>query len=356
MGLALFSIWILVNANAQAAGERVPASLEGVLVHEVGFRHGGDQLAGSLYLPSGPGPHPAVLMVLGSGVATREYGGVVPALALRFVRSGFACLSWDKPGCGRSTGDFNTQSFDDRADEVLATVRFLRGRSDISPERIGLWGHSQGGMVAPLAASRSDQVAFLIEVSGWQGPAWKQDPVRVETELRTAGFGEADVKRAGDFARRRMDLIRGAGPYDDLYKAQNEVKTLPWFSAVHFCDRVLFESARRCVGYDSTPSWSRVRCPTLVLYGGRDASTGPPEPLIAIIRDGLRIAENADVAVKVFPEADHGLCVARATDARADARQPKIHREATGPNFADGYVETMTDWLSKRFSRAKDPR
>ncbi len=87
-----------------------------------------------------------------------------------------------------STGDFNAQTFHDRAAETLATVDFLRARDDIRPDRVGLWGHSQGGMVAPLAAAISDKVAFIIEVSGWQGPAWQQDQTRVEAEMaRTVG-------------------------------------------------------------------------------------------------------------------------------------------------------------------------
>ena len=70
-----------------------------------------------------------------------------------------------------TTGDFNTRTFRDQAEVTLAALDYLRARDDIRPDRVGLWGHSQGGMIAPLAAAISDKVAFLIEVSGWQGPA-----------------------------------------------------------------------------------------------------------------------------------------------------------------------------------------
>jgi alpha-beta hydrolase superfamily lysophospholipase len=132
-------------------------------VEEVEFRHGDHRLAGSLYLPGGTGPFPAVAMVLGSGARDRAYGGAVPVIGGHFSKHGIACLAWDKPGVGGSTGDFNAQTFQDRAGEALAAVRFLRERKDIVPGRVGLWGHSQGGMVAPLAASLSDQVAFRGE-------------------------------------------------------------------------------------------------------------------------------------------------------------------------------------------------
>jgi uncharacterized protein len=203
-------------------------------------------------------------------------------------------------------------------------------------------------MVAPLAAYLSTEVAFLIEVSGWQGPVWKQDAARVEAELRADGFPEADVERAVAFARMRMDMIRGTAPYEDLEEAQNSVKMLPWFRSVHQCDRVLFESARRNVGLDTTPWWSQVRCPVLVLYGDRDTSTGPPDPLIAIIRRGLETAENGDVTVRVFHDADHSLRRAGpAGRVEGDARTKEQSKVAT-PDFAPGYLETMTEWLIKR--------
>ena len=183
-----------------------------VIVEEVSFRHGDHTLSGSFYRPRGAGPHPAVVMILGSDRHDRDYGGVVPALGRHFGQAGIACLSWDKPGVGKSTGDYNTQTFRDRAEETLAAVQFLRGRNEIRKDRIGLWGHSQGGMVAPLAASLSGDVAFLIEVSGWQGPVWQQDPVRVRAELRAAGSPETEVEEAVAFAKKRMDMIRGTGP------------------------------------------------------------------------------------------------------------------------------------------------
>jgi pimeloyl-ACP methyl ester carboxylesterase len=95
-------------------------------------------------------------------------------------------------------------------------------------------------------------------------------------------------------------LIRGTGRYKVLEEAHNHVKMLPWFlRSVHFCNPVLFESARRNVGGDTTSWWTRVRCPVLVLYGDRDTSNGPPELTIAIIRRGLEAAGNKDVTVRI---------------------------------------------------------
>jgi len=316
-------------------------------IEEIRFRHGDNLLAGGLYRPARPGRHPAVALVLGSGARDRAYGGAGPALGRHFARSGFVCLAWDKPGVGRSSGDFNAQTFRDRAEESLAAVRFLRQRPDVRPDQVGLWGHSQGGMVAPLAASLSDQVAFVIEVSGWQGAAWRQDAVRVEAELRADGFSEADVKEATAFARLRMDLIRGTGPYEELARAQEKVKGKAWFKAVQFCDRTLFDAARRVVEHDTGPSWEQVRCPVLVIYGDKDTSSGPPDELVATIRRGLVKGGNDDVTVRIFADADHSLCRSEAGGRKdAVAKAPKID---VAPDFVPGYLDLMTAWLRQRF-------
>ncbi len=275
-------------------------------------------------------------MVLGSEGADRHYGGVGPALGNHFARSGVLCLIWDRPGVGGSTGDYNAQTFHDRAGEALAAIGFLRKRSDVRSKCVGLWGHSQGGMVALVATSLSDTVAFLIEVSGWQGPAWQQDLVRVEAEVRAAGFPETHVRRAVAFARERMDLIRRSRPYSELDKIQGAVKAERWFRHVGYCDPARFESARKNVGYDTTSSWEGDHCPVLVIYGDRDTSSGPPERLIAVIRRGLEKAGNRDVTIKVFPHANHSLCVSSGD--RGD-RQTE-----TNLSFAPGYLELMTGW------------
>ena len=158
--------------------------------------------------PSCPGRGPRTAPITGWPLTS---GGISPAGA-----------SPASPGTSRasvkSTGDYNPQTFRDRADEALAAVRFLRGRSEVRKDRVGLWGHSQGGTVAPLAASLSGEVAFLIEVGGSQVVAWRQDSLRVEAELRADGFPEDDIREAVAFARMRMDLIRGQGRVRGLEK------------------------------------------------------------------------------------------------------------------------------------------
>jgi pimeloyl-ACP methyl ester carboxylesterase len=316
------------------------------LKEEVRFRCGDNVLAGVLILPRTTGPHPAVAFAYGSGQADRTYFGTGPQLWEYFARHGFACLAWDKPGVGQSTGDYQTQTFPDRAEEALVAVRFLQGRPDVRRGQVGLWGHSQGGTVAPLAASLSPDVAFVIEVSGFQSPCWQQDLFRVEAELRADHFSEADIAKAVAFARMRMDLIRGKGPFEELDRAHPAVEKFPWFPYVGKCDRKLFYGARRLVGYDPGPAWEKVRCPVLVIYGALDRSA-PAAESVRIIERRLRKAGNRDVTVKVFPGADHGLRITT-TGGPKEARG-RAGKKGPRRDFAPGYLDTMTAWLGDRF-------
>lgn len=111
---------------------------------DVRFDSGGLSLAGTLHRPEGGGPHPALVMLQGSGPTDRDSGGYFPPLRERFLATGLAVLSWDKPGIGGSTGDWRGRTLFDRATEALVVREWLRAQAGIDPARVGIWGHSQG--------------------------------------------------------------------------------------------------------------------------------------------------------------------------------------------------------------------
>ncbi|GIJ41610.1 alpha/beta hydrolase family protein [Micromonospora andamanensis] len=151
---------------------------------ELSFRHDGDQLVGDLVRPPGPGPYPAVVFVEGSGPGGRDLG----EWPTRLAAAGFASLAYDKPGSGASTGDWTRQRLTDRAEETLAAVRALRRQPDVRADAVALIGHSQGGWVAPLAASRSDLVAAVVCVSGPGVGVLAQEEYRLRHQLPAAGL------------------------------------------------------------------------------------------------------------------------------------------------------------------------
>jgi pimeloyl-ACP methyl ester carboxylesterase len=145
-----------------------------------------------------------------------------------------------------------------------------------------------------------------------------------------------------------MDFIRGTGPFEELDKAQEEVRDRPWFTAVHRCDRALFYAARPNVGESTEPYWEKVHCPVLVIYGDKDVSSGPPEPLVAIIRRGLDKAGNKDITVRIFEDANHSLCRAKTGGPKEARERAKSRPKGAGPDLVPGYLDAMTDWLTVR--------
>jgi pimeloyl-ACP methyl ester carboxylesterase len=167
--------------------------------------------------------------------------------------------------------------------------------------------------------------------------------------MRADGCSAADIEAAVSFARTRMDLIRGTKPFAELEKLHPPLMKLAWFDKyVHACDEALFYSARRIVELDTEPWWAGVHCPVLAIYGDKDTSTGPPEPLVTIIQRGLAKASNRNLTVKIFYGADHSLCKAK-TGGHKEVREGEPNRpRAAGPDFVDGYLDLMTAWLEKR--------
>jgi len=118
---------------------------------EITFKKDRFTLSGVFMMPDGSGPHPAAIFIHGDGPINRDASGFYIPLWEGLTQAGCACLSWDKPGAGKSTGEYSrSQLFHERAFVALEAVRFLKNREDINPKRIGFWGISQAGYVMPF--------------------------------------------------------------------------------------------------------------------------------------------------------------------------------------------------------------
>ena len=183
----------------------------------VSFVNGSTHLSGSLLSPAGPGPYPTFVAIQGSGGASYrdswspEYFPFWKDVAEFLVDRGYAVLLFDKPGVNHSTGDWRRQTFDDRAEEVLAAVRHLADRDDIDASRIGLVGHSQGGWIAQIAGARSpDEVGFLLLLAGPAISVKRQIQDDLESGWVCRGISGMglSVRRAGlRFALGILDLV-----------------------------------------------------------------------------------------------------------------------------------------------------
>lgn len=304
--------------------------------HDVTIPFGNIALDGTLHLPDAPGPHPALAMLAGSGPDDRDAWGYFPPIRDAFLGAGLAVLSWDKPGVGTSTGDWQEQTFFDRADEALAALSWLRERADIDAGRVGVWGHSQGGWIAQIVAARDPSLAFAIINSGPGVDAIVQDLYGVEHTLRQSGAGDAEVAEAIAYMERiHAAAVAGMPHATFVTEVMEPARGTPGFEYFGEVDPGLWGFLIRNLTqpYDPSDALERISCPVLAIFGERD-SLVPVDDSVRIFQDALDKAGNEDITIRVFPEADHRI---RAGD----------------PNgFADGYLETMADWLRARVREA----
>lgn len=305
-------------------------------VRDVTFRNGDVELKGTLCLPRTPGRHGAVVLVHGSGPETRW--GTNRYIADRLARAGTAALIYDKRGSGESKGDWRTASFEDLARDALAGVDLLGQRADIDPARIGIHGHSQGGVIGPLAATLApDKISFLVAEDTFAGPQYAQDLYRVRQavkELNLKPSDEADAMRVyGLF----VDASRGAATYDAFEKAAAPYRGTDWYKWMEFPPRDgwVWGWAAKTANFDTLPVWRKVRAPVLLIYGEKDALVPPDESIAAI---GAELARSGTpYAAFIVPGAVHNLTI-----------QP----DANGPFFwwhqAPGVVDTVVDWMKAR--------
>jgi pimeloyl-ACP methyl ester carboxylesterase len=267
----------------------------------VGFDAGSARLAGEVVVPHGAGPFPAVVFVHGSGPATH---GDWQDEARYLAEGGVAALAYDKPGCGASTGDWTRQSFDDRAAETLAALRFLQRQAGVDPALVGLLGASQGAWVAPMAAAVSDDVSFVVAASASGVGPREQDRFRVEQGLGSGGFSEADVERALTRWEERDRRLERGDPAAAILADEREVRDEPWYPILDFDTPDVLDFVGRNWTFDPVPHLKRCRCPVLAVWGAEDGIV-PVERSRAIFAEVL----GGRVQLVVLPRSGHHLRV-----------------------------------------------
>jgi len=314
---------------------------------EITFHNGDVTLQGTLTMPATKGPHPAIILVHGSGPQRRPGGHWTHY----FTRHGIAYFDFDKRGSGASTGDLNQASLSDLAGDVMAAVQALRDNKHINPRQIGLIGHSNGGWVAPLAASRSQDIAFVIVKSGSALPVHENILYELEMDLRAAGnFSESEIAQAKSLREQlNKALITNTG-WDELMTAIAKSKAARWFAyaRVQWLPLIpppldsttnnLLIGFRRQIDFDPAKTWEQVQCPVLVLLGELDASA-PSKVSAPLIERGLAKGGNKDHTIKILPKANHGLFEA---ETGYNTEWPLLRR------YVPGYMDGITDWLLKR--------
>jgi dipeptidyl aminopeptidase/acylaminoacyl peptidase len=233
-----------------------------------------------------------------------QHRGAARFEALALCRAGVAALIYDKRGVGESGGDWRQASFDDLAGDAAAGLDWLAARSEIDASRIGIYGHSQGGSIAPLIASRWQRIAFVAAGAGAGLPMGEVERYSLRNAVSPLARDAADRAEAFAFVDRIVEAGATGRGLDALIADAPRYADRAWFSPVEPPPRDNFYWAfqRRIAAYDSTIHWRSVHAPVLLLYGERDERV-PVEPSIAAIRAAL--PADTRVEVVVFDDADH---------------------------------------------------
>lgn len=307
-------------------------------VEEVHFSNGNVTLAGTLCIPSKAGRYPAIIFNQGSGSESRW--GTNRFWAGQFARAGIAALCYDKRGCGESTGSWKQADFNDLARDCLAALHMLQARSDIDPGEIGLYGHSQGGFIAPLIASQSPGIAFIIAADSFGGVAYEQDLARIRTLLTDEGYSSAESEKAMTFFNLFLKVLRTGQGWDQLEAALPLARKEKWFKDVAPSPRGnwIYSYYQKTCDYNSLAFWEKIRVPVLLIYGERDRST-PPNESIRNIEQALDKAGNGNYAAILLPKAVHN-----------DTIEPESGEPFFWWHVAPGLSDLQIGWIRQQIA------
>lgn len=313
-------------------------------------------LSGTLTLPSKEGKFPVVVLISGSGAQNRdsELLGHKSFLVIAdyLTKKGIGVLRFDDRGVGESKGDRNIATTKDFATDVASAVEYLKTRKEINTRKIGLIGHSEGGMIAPMVAANSKDISYIVLLAGTGIPG--DELLMQQTYLvgKAAGMSEEDLKVAGDAnakiysimkkeknveeAKKQLAAIIKAS-FDELpadQKPSNEevdaviaqqlaVIASPWFQ--YF------------ISYDPSLILKDVKCPVLVLNGEKDVQV-PSKVNTQAIKSALEKGGNKKVTVVEFPNTNHLFqeCITCSVDEYEKLEQ----------TFSPIALKQIADWIA----------
>ena len=305
----------------------------------------GVTIGATLTTPAGSGPFPAVLLITGSGPQDRDESlmGHRPFLVLAdyLTRHGIAVLRADDRGVGKSTGTFAAATSADFATDAEAGIAYLQTRAEVDRRKIGIVGHSEGGLIAPMVAARNSSVAFIVLLAGSGVPG---DRILAAQSALISEAGGLSHEQAEKNSRDLLDVLAvvKTAKDDASLEAALRAKLAGMVPPPQVDAQIRALSApwlRYFVAYDPATSLSRVTCPVLALGGEKDLQVPPAENLAAI-RKALDAAGNKNVTVEQLPGLNHLFQTAK-TGAPSEYSQIE---ETMSPVA----LAKIGDWIAKR--------
>ena len=321
----------------------------------------GLRLDGTLTLPRTKGLHPAVLLITGSGAQDRNetVAGHRPFLVLAdyLTRHGIAVLRVDDRGLKGSPEDFYKATDEDFASDVLAGVEFLKTRKEINPKQIGLIGHSEGGIIAPMVAAKSNDVAFIVLMAAPALPGDQFLHLQTATLMKASGASDENISRVRALQERMYTILkqektdakarerlrtevsemlarmteeqrRALGLSESAMENQFRVMMTPWY--------------RYLIAYDPRPALTKVKVPVLAINGERDLQVPAKENLSAIA-NALRAGGNKDHTVTELPGLNHLL---QTSQSGLPTEYAQIEE-----TISPAALQMILDWILKRTAK-----
>ncbi len=315
-------------------------------------------LAGTLTFPSNGKNFPAVILISGSGPQNRdeELMGHKPFLVIAdyLTRQGFAVLRYDDRGTAGSTGNFNTATTFDLANDAEAAISYLKTRKEINAKKIGLMGHSEGGLIAPIIAARNTDAAFIVMLAG---PGLSGgDILLLQQELigRTNGMSEKDITTTREINTEIHKIICN-NPNNDTVKAKvlNYLNSVPEKYAdvkkpegMTTQQLIQLQTSQLCtpwmlefIRYNPAPTLEKVTCPVLAIIGSKDLQV-PSKENIAALTNAFNKGNNKKAVVKELDGLNH---LFQTCTTGAPSEYSTIEE-----TFSPMALKTISDWLKKQ--------
>ena len=332
---------------------------------EVSYENTTDKvkLTGTLTLPSSKTRVPAVVLITGSGAQDRNETimGHRPFLVLadHLTRRGIAVLRVDDRGAGGSAPGSPSATSENYAEDVLAGIAFLKGRKEIDLRKIGLIGHSEGGMIGPIAAARSKDIAFIVMMAGIGQTG--ADAILMQGDLLTQASGSnpettANVRKVYEqiFAILKAEKdnaaaekkIRDAVANQMATMSEAQKKAFPPVLGTINAQMQMYVSNwfRYFLLFDPAPTLAKLRIPVLALIGEKDLQV-PPKENLALIEAALKKGDNKNYTVLLLPGLNHLFQTAKT----GLPNEYSTIEETISPTA----LQTISDWILKQTTARK---
>jgi len=304
-------------------------------------------LAGTLSLPKATGKFPAVILISGSGPQNRdeELFGHKPFLVIadHLAKNGIAVLRFDDRGVGKSQGNFQKATIEDFTSDVECALAYLKERNEIDFKKIGLVGHSEGGIIAPSVAAKTSDVNFIILLAAPGIPGYELmllQKAKIESQM---GLPVAAVEGGQALFRGAYDIILSSESKDP--GLQNKLNTyfktkigsqLPESQLSTIVNQLVNPWFIGLLKQDPAHALKKIKCPVLALNGGKDLQV-PAEENLSGVKNALDKGGNKNVLIKEYPTLNHLFqeCKTCLVNEYADIEE----------TFSPLVLEEMTKWI-----------